>query len=54
MRNISWLMNGASVNLYAWRERKICLVINVFLLVAMKVWLNYVSIANYIVLFAQI
>jgi hypothetical protein len=35
------------VHVFVWRERKICLVIKIFLLVAMKGWFNYVSIANY-------
>jgi hypothetical protein len=41
-------MSGACVNLYAWRERKIGLVIKIFLLVVMKGWFNYVSIPNYV------
>jgi hypothetical protein len=32
---------------FVWRERKIGLVIKIFLLVAMKDWFNYVLIANY-------
>jgi hypothetical protein len=38
-------MNGACV--YMEREMKIGLIIKIFLLVAMKGWFNYVSIASY-------